>query len=57
MALFRSTTGQPPEILSKDRERIVAYALTPAAVRRLRESGVRHGRTVPGRVLAALRWP
>lgn len=54
MALFRSTAGQPPEILSKDRERIVAYALTSAAVRRLRESGVRHGRNVPGRILAAL---
>lgn len=54
MALFRSTAGQSPQILSKDRERIIAYALTPAGVRRLRESGVRHGRNVPGRVLAAL---
>lgn len=54
MPLFHSTSGQPPQLLAKDRDRVVAYALTPAGVRRLREIGVRHSRTVPGRVLASL---
>lgn len=54
MPLFQSTPGKPPQILAKDRDRIIAYALSPSAAKRLRETGVRHGRTVPGRVLAAL---
>lgn len=54
MPLFQSTAGTPPLILTKDRERIIAYSLTATAVKRLRENGVRHGRTVPGRVLASL---
>jgi hypothetical protein len=54
MPLFQSTAGKPPQILAKDRDRIITYALSPAAAKRLRETGVRHGRTVPGRVLASL---
>jgi hypothetical protein len=54
MPLFQSSHGRPPLILSKDRDRVIAYTLTAAAARRLRETGVRHGRTVPGRVLASL---
>jgi hypothetical protein len=54
MPVFQSTSSRPPEILSKDGPRIVAYRLTPEAVKRLREAGVRHGREVPGRLLAAL---
>lgn len=54
MPLFQSTAGTPPLILTKDRERIIVYSLTATAVKRLRENGVRHGRTVSGRVLASL---
>jgi hypothetical protein len=54
MPLFQSSAGKPSLILTKDRDRIIAYVLTPAAVKRLREIGVRHGRAVPGRVLASL---
>ena len=54
MPLFQSTTGHPALILSKDRERVIAYSLTLTALKRLRETGVRHGRSVPGRVLASL---
>lgn len=54
MPLFQSRAGSPPEILTKDGGRIIAYTLTPTATKRLREIGVRHGRTVPSRVLASL---
>ena len=54
MPLFQSTAGKLPQILTKDCDRVVAYALTPTAIKRLRIIGVRHGRTVPGRVLASL---
>ena len=54
MPLFQNTSNKGAVILSKDGDRIVAYALTGAAVRRLRDSGVRHGRQVPSRVLASL---
>ena len=54
MSLFQSTTDHPALIISKDREHVIAYSLTPTAIKRLRETGVRHGRTVPGRVLASL---
>ncbi|MSU53193.1 MAG: hypothetical protein EXS41_07335 [Opitutaceae bacterium] len=54
MPLFQSTTGKPPQILAKDRDCVITYTLSTAAAKRLRETGVRHGRTVPGRVLAAL---
>ena len=54
MPLFHSTTGKPPQILAKDRDRVITYTLSTAAAKRLRETGVRHGRSVPGRVLASL---
>ena len=54
MPLFHSTGGQPPQIFAKDRDRVITYTLSPAAAKRLRETGVRHGRSVPGRVLASL---
>ena len=54
MPLFQSPSGRSPVILTKDGDRVIAYTVTPAAERRLRETGVRHGRTVPGRVLASL---
>ena len=54
MPLFQSSPKQPAQALTKDWERIIAYALTPAAVRRLRESGVRHGRKFPAAILASL---
>jgi hypothetical protein len=40
--------------LAKDKDVILAYMLTPNAVRRLRESGVRNGRRFPASILAAL---
>ena len=54
MPLFQSTGGKPPTILAKDRERVFIYQLTTAGAKRLRENGARHGRQVPGRVLASL---
>jgi hypothetical protein len=54
MPLFQSTTGKSPQILAKDRDRVITYTLSTAAAKRLRETGVRHGRSVPGRVLASL---
>lgn len=54
MPLFQSLPKQPALALTKDRDHIVAYALTTAAVRRLRESGVRHGRKFPAAILASL---
>ncbi|MSU50391.1 MAG: hypothetical protein EXS37_15120 [Opitutus sp.] len=40
--------------LTKDKDRILAYTLTPAALRRLRDHGVRIGGALPSSVLAAL---
>jgi len=54
MPLFQSTGGKPATILAKDRERVFIYQLTSAGAKRLRENGARHGRAVPGRVLASL---
>ena len=54
MPLFHSASGQPPQILAQDRVRVITYTLSTAAAKRLRETGVRHGRNVPGRVLASL---
>jgi hypothetical protein len=54
MPLFQSSGGKPPTILAKDRERVFIYQLTAAGAKRLRENGARHGRSVPGRVLASL---
>ena len=41
----------PPMALAKDKDVILAYTLTPNAVRRLRESGVRNGRRFPASIL------
>ena len=54
MPLFQSSPKQAALALTKDGDRIFAYALTPAAIRRLRESGVRHGRKFPAAILASL---
>lgn len=54
MPLFQRPPKQPALALSKDRDRIIAYVLTPAAIRRLRDSGVRHGRNFPATILASL---
>lgn len=54
MPLFQSPTKQPALAVTKDGDRIVAYVLTPAAIRRLRESGVRNGRKFPAAILASL---
>ena len=54
MPLFQSSPKQPALALTKDRDRIIAYSLTPAAVSRLRASGVRHGRKFPAAILASL---
>lgn len=54
MPLFQSSPKQPALALTKDSERIIAYVLTTAAVRRLRDSGVRHGRKFPATILASL---
>lgn len=40
--------------LTKDKDRILAYSLTPAALRRLRDNGVRLGGTFPSSILASL---
>ncbi len=54
MPLFQSFPKKPASALTKDGDRIVAYTLTPTAVRRLRESGVRHGRKFPAAILGSL---
>ena len=54
MPLFQSLPKKPTLALTKDGDRIVAYTLTPTAVRRLRESGVRHGRKFPAAILVSL---
>ena len=55
MPLFQNSPKQgAPLALVKDGDVILAYTLTPNAVRRLRESGVRNGRRFPSSILAAL---
>jgi len=54
MPLFLATSGNAPTVLTKDRERIVSYTLTPDGAKQLRASGVRSGSKVPSRILAAL---
>jgi hypothetical protein len=54
MPLFQHAPKQGALALTKDKDRIVAYAMTPAAVRKLREAGVRHGRKFPASILASL---
>ena len=55
MLLFKNSPKLGvPFALAKDGDRILAYALTPAAVRRLQKSGVRHGRKFPSSILLSL---
>jgi hypothetical protein len=54
MPLFQHPPKQGALALTKDKDRVVAYALTPAAIRKLREGGVRHGRKFPASILASL---
>lgn len=54
MPLFLSPKGSTPSVLTKDRDRVVGYLLTPDGAKQLRAAGVRGGQTVPARVLASL---
>ncbi len=54
MPLFQSLPKQVALALTKDRDRVIAYALSPTAVRRLKDAGVRHGRKFPAVILASL---
>lgn len=54
MPLFISRAGSTPSVLTKDKDRILAYALTSEGAKQLRTAGVRSGQSVPGRVLASL---
>ena len=55
MPLFQNSPKLgSPLALAKERDRVLAYALTPAAVRRLQKSGVRHGRKFPSSILLSL---
>jgi hypothetical protein len=54
MPLFHHPRGGNAQVFTKDRDRIVAYALAPAGLRQLRDAGLRAGDEVPSRVLAAL---
>jgi hypothetical protein len=54
MPMFHSPKGQPPGVLTKDKDRVLHYALTPEGTKQLRAAGLRSGDTVPARVLASL---
>lgn len=54
MPLLRRDGKTGAVVLSKDRDRVLAYTLTPAGLRRLRDHGVRIGGGVPSSILAAL---
>jgi hypothetical protein len=54
MPLFQSRTAAGPVVITKDKDRIVAYTLTLEGVKKLREAGVRSGQEFPSRALAAL---
>ena len=54
MPLLRREASKEAVALTKDKERILAYSLTTAALRRLRENGVRVGATFPASILASL---
>ncbi len=54
MPLFHSPKGQPPGVLTKDKDRVLHYTLTPEGTKQLRAIGLRSGDTVPARVLASL---
>ena len=54
MPLLRRDGKTGAVALTKDKDRILAYSLTPAALRKLRDHGVRIGGAVPSSILAAL---
>jgi hypothetical protein len=54
MPLFLSKPGNAPTVLTKDKERVVGYTLTPDGAKQLRAAGIRSGTKVPSRILAAL---
>jgi hypothetical protein len=54
MPLFLSKPGTVPTVLTKDKERIVSYTLSPDGSKQLRAAGIRSGAKVPPRILAAL---
>lgn len=54
MPLYHHAPKQGALALTKDKDRIVAYALTPVAIRKLRDGGIRHGRKFPASILASL---
>ena len=54
MPLFLSKPGTAPTVLTKDKERIVSYTLTPDGAKQLRAAGIKNGTKVPPRILAAL---
>jgi hypothetical protein len=54
MPLFLAKSGTAPTVLTKDKERVVAYTVTADGVKQLRAAGVRSGGKVPPRVLASM---
>jgi len=54
MPLLRRQGPKDAVAVTKDKERVLAYNLTPAGLRRLRESGVRIGSRFPSSILASL---
>ena len=54
MPLLRRDGKTGAVALTKDKDIILAYSLTPAALRRLRDHGVRIGGALPSSILAAL---
>jgi hypothetical protein len=57
MPLFQSKSTTGPVVITKDKDRIIAYTLTPEGVKKLRAAGaagVRSGQEFPSRAFAAL---
>jgi hypothetical protein len=54
MPLFLSPKGTPAQVLTKDKERIIGYGLTPEGLKQLRAAGIRSGEKVPSHVLVSL---
>ena len=54
MPLFQAKSTTGPVAITKDKDRIIAYTLTPEGVKKLREAGVRSGQEFPSRAFAAL---
>ncbi len=52
--LLRRKGPKDAVALTKDKDRVLAYMLTPAGLRRLRDSGVRIGSSFPSSILASL---